>query len=284
MLYLEAFIFPSASIEYDFLLSIKRTCYDSFYPFKVLAERGLERLDFEPITLLYGGNGSGKSTALHVIAEKLQLIRSATYNRSNFYETYVGLCEARQLEAIPKHSRIMTSDDVFDYMLDIRALNQGVDNKREILFKECLEAKYSDFKMKSLEDYEALKKINSIRKSSQSKYVRKNLMDNIREYSNGESALRYFNQKIEPDGLYILDEPENSLSPQRQLELVKVIEEGAHYLGCQFIIATHSPFFLALQGAKIYDLDEVPVGIKKWTELESVRFYQAFFKAHEDEF
>lgn len=80
-------------------------------------------------------------------------------------------------------------------------------------------------------------------------------MNNIHEYSNGESAYKYFLEKIEEGGLYILDEPENSLSPKRQLKLVKFIEESARYFDCQFIISTHSPFLLAIQGAKIYDLD-----------------------------
>ena len=109
-------------------------------------------------------------------------------------------------------------------------------------------------------------------------------MDNVREYSNGENAFRYFISKIEENGLYILDEPENSLSPKRQIELVKFIEEHARYLGCQFIIATHSPFILSLKGAKIYDLDENPVDIKRWTDLDNVRQYYNFFKNHENEF
>ena len=44
------------------------------------------------------------------------------------------------------------------------------------------------------------------------------------------------------------------------------------------MIATHSPFVLAIRGAKIYDLDEEPVDVKRWTELENVRAYYDFFK------
>ena len=85
-------------------------------------------------------------------------------------------------------------------------------------------------------------------------------------------------------GLYILDEPGNSLSPKRQTELVKFIEDSARFFQCQFIISTHSPFVLAMQGAKIYDLDEDPVDVKRWTELENVRAYYEFFRLHEKEF
>ena len=63
-MYLTKFSFPGQEREYSFLMGIKRTCYDSFYPFQVLDKRRLESLDFEPVTILYGGNGSGKTTAV----------------------------------------------------------------------------------------------------------------------------------------------------------------------------------------------------------------------------
>ena len=53
-------------------------------------------LDFEPITILYGGNGSGKTTALNVIAEKIKAKRDTLYNRSNFFEDYVKMCEVEE--------------------------------------------------------------------------------------------------------------------------------------------------------------------------------------------
>lgn len=76
--------------------------------------------------------------------------------------------------------------------------------------------------------------------------------------------------------------PENSLSPEKQQELVRFIEDSARFFGCQFVISTHSPLVLALKGAKIYDLDEDPVDIKKWTELANVRAYFEFFEKHRD--
>lgn len=284
MIYLENFTFPDSDAEFSFITGIKRTCYDTFYPFQVLSAHQFERIDFEPITILYGGNGTGKSTALNVIAEKAELIRDSIFNKSNFYLDYVNLCGMKIKRKIPKDSRIITSDDVFDYMLNIRNLNEGIDNKREEIFDDYLETKYSKFQMKSLADYEELKKVNTARSLTQSKYVRASLMDNVREYSNGESAFLYFTEKIKENGLYLLDEPENSLSPRRQLELVRFIEDSARYLGCQFVISTHSPFLLAMKGAKIYDLDEDIVDVKKWTELENVRIYYEFFRKHDNEF
>ena len=284
MIYLNSFKFVDEAREYNFILDEKRTCYDSFYPFKILSKNQFERIDFDTITILYGGNGSGKSTALNIIAEKTNINRDSIYNKSNFYTDYVNMCEIDIEYEIPKKSRIITSDDVFDYMLNVRNINEGIDNKREKIFEEYLDNKYNSFQIRSIDDLHILRKVNEARSKTQSKYVRHNLMDNVREYSNGENAFRYFISKIEESGLYILDEPENSLSPKRQIELVKFIEEHARYLSCQFIIATHSPFMLSIRGAKIYDLDENPVDIKRWTELENVREYYNFFKEHENEF
>ncbi len=284
MIYLSHFSFPDVEKEYDFIFRLKRTCYDTVYPFQVLSRHHLVMLDFEPITILYGGNGSGKTTALNVIAEKLGLERDTLYNRTNFFEDYTKMCDYKLDIPVPEESRIITSDDVFDFMLNLRSINDGIDKKREELLEDYLSTKYSHFKMKSLDDYGQLKKVNSAKSKTQSKYVRSNLMDNVREHSNGESAFIYFTEKIKDNGLYLLDEPENSLSPERQQELVEFIENAARFFGCQFIISTHSPFLLAMRGAKIYDMDEEPVDIKRWTELSNVRAYYDFFKKHEREF
>ena len=89
---------------------------------------------------------------------------------------------------------------------------------------------------------------------------------------------------LEPDKLYLLDEPEVSLSPQNQVKLAEKINKMARYLGIQFIIATHSPFMLGILNAKIYNLDTQNYKVEKWTELENVRFFYDFFKKREKEF
>lgn len=284
MIYLEGFTFPDADVEYDFFLEQKRTCYDSFYPFQVMPRHHLTQLVFEPVTILYGGNGTGKSTVLNVMAEKLGLQRDSRFNRSNFYEDYLKLCTVQVCGEIPAGSRIVTSDDVFDYMQNVRALNEGLDLRREDLFQEYLDAKYSHFQMKSMEDYDRLKKVIQSRRLTQSRFVRQEMMDNVREYSNGENAMAYFAERIGENGLYLLDEPENSLSVTRQQELVSFLEDSVRFFGCQFVISTHSPFVLAVRGARIYDMDEDPVDVKRWSQLESVRAYYEFFKKHERDF
>ena len=288
MLYLKSFTFPTDGEEFDFIINIKEKCYSSFYPFKILSQRGLERLDFEPVTILYGGNGCGKTTALNVIAGKLKLERETAHNSSSFFSDYLDLC-GYTLNGLnlPPQSRIITSDDVFDFMLNLRMLNEGIDAERGRLFEEYQNIKARDdgkFRLRSLDDYEKLKKITAVRGNTQSMFVKRSIGVNVREQSNGESAFMYFAQKIEENALYLLDEPENSLSPQKQLELVQFLEDSARFYGCQFIIATHSPFVLALKGAKIYDFDVYPAAVKKWTELENVRVYYEFFKQHSADF
>lgn len=288
MIFLQSFTFPEEERETDFFYSQKmkvmRTCYDSYYPFQILSRRKFRRVDFEPITVFYGGNGSGKTTALNIIAGKLGLERDTPYNRSEFFEDYLKLCEEEIVGRIPEGSRIITSDDVFDYMLNVRSINNGIEVHREELFQEYLEMKYSKFQMRSLDDYDKLRKVNQARRKTQSRYVRENTQGNVREYSNGESAWSYFCEKIGENSLYLLDEPENSLSPARQMELMKFLENSARFFGCQFVISTHSPFLLAMRGAKIYDLDEDPVDVRRWTELENVRTYYEFFLSHQEEF
>lgn len=283
MVYLEEFELPSYEFECRFFGGQKRTCYDTFYPFDIFPEKDLEELSFEPITIFYGSNGSGKTTLINVIAEHLSASRDAAYNKSNFFDLYVAGCRARWQYGY-QDSTVITSDDVFDYIFNVRNINDGVDVKRDNLLEEYLDLKHTHFQMRSLDDYEQLKKVNQARRQSGSQFVRKNLMKNIPEKSNGESALMYFTNKIQENQIYLLDEPENSLSAEYQQELLQFIEDSARFFNCQFIIATHSPFLLAAKHAKIYDLDAKPVVVKRWTELENVRRYFDFFMAHAEEF
>ncbi|MDD3662828.1 MAG: AAA family ATPase [Candidatus Pacebacteria bacterium] len=284
MLYLDTFHLPSEDQEWQFRMGVTRTCYQTMYPFFTLTPLQLERLDFAPVTILYGGNGSGKTTILNLIAEKLSLKRETPFNRSCFFDDYVKLCGATFENPVPAESRIIVSDDVFDYMLNVRSLNDGIDRERLELFEEHREARSTVFTLRSLADYDELKKRNSARRKTQSAFVREQLSPNIREQSNGESASFYFKQRLKEDALYLLDEPENSLSPEKQMALAKYIEDSVHYMDCQLVISTHSPFLLALRGAKIYDLDARPVDIKPWIALDNVRRYRAFFEDHRDEF
>jgi len=286
MVYLSHFRFPNADDDFSMRYGDyrgKMTCFGSMYPFGILSERGLESIDFEPITILCGGNGSGKTTALNVIAEKMSMQRDTLFNRSPFFDDYVKICRYETMGEAPANARVITSDDVFDFMQNLRMINDGIDARREELFDEYWNDRHAHFQVRSLEDYDQLRKVNLARSKTPSKYVKNRMMGNVREQSNGESALFYFQSRIQDDGIYLLDEPENSLSPQRQLELVTFIENQARFFKCQFVIATHSPFLMCMRGAKIYDLDSSPACVKKWTQLSSVRAYFDFFMEHREQ-
>ena len=287
MIYLSEFYFPGENAEANYIAYAARpkfTCYDSYYPFGMFPARGLKTLDLADITILYGGNGSGKTTALNVVADTLRLRRGAQYNRNDFFADYVALCQYHTLHSIPAGSLILTSDDVFDYMLDVRAINDNIDTRRGQLFAEYTEARSAKFQMHSMDDYDRLKQVSAARRYSKSQMARKTLSPNIRTHSNGESAFLMFQEKLRGDALYLLDEPENSLSAARQIELADFLADSARFYNCQFVLATHSPFLLAIPGARIYDLDSDPVCTRRWTELESVRDTFAFFEQHKEEF
>ena len=152
------------------------------------------------------------------------------------------------------------------------------------LFDEYTEARTAKFQMHSMEDYDRLKQVSAARRYSKSQVARKTLSPNIRTHSNGESAFLMFQEKLRGDALYLLDEPENSLSAARQIALANFLADSARFYGCQFVLATHSPFLLAIPGARIYDLDSDPVRTRRWTDLESVRDTFEFFQQHKEEF
>ena len=82
----------------------------------------------------------------------------------------------------------------------------------------------------------------------------------------------------------MLDEPEVSLSPANQTLLADKLNYLARFLGCQFIISTHSPFMLGTLKGKIINLDSEDLEEAKWTELENVRYFFDFFQKHRGEF
>ncbi len=270
---------------------LDRTCNSQMnaYPFWIFPNKGLEKLEFAPITILCGKNGSGKSTLLNVIAEKLQIRRTAPYNRSILFDDYLGLCRYDLHREIPATSEIITSDGVFDFLLDMRAINDGIDKEREELITEYKNMRKdltsNGWTMRSLEEYDELKLRNEVRRSSASKYTSRRLrVSESQLHSNGESAYSYFTNKIGENALYLLDEPENSLSSTLQRELAAFLEDSARFFGCQLIISTHSPFLLSVKNARIYDLDEYPVSVRKWTEISHVRAYYELFRDHAHDF
>ena len=282
-LFIEKLSLQSDDQESGFLMNQHRTCYNGVYPYKIFPKKGMKEVVFSPITIFYGGNGSGKTTLLNIIAEKTGVIRHSAFGGSAFFKNYVSGCSF-QGATIPLDGQILTSDDVFDYLLNVRYLNNGIGTRREELFEDYLSRKYAHHQLKSLEDYENWKESYDAKSKSQSQFVKERLMRNVDMYSNGESAMKYFVDHISENALYLLDEPENSLSIALQQELAQYISDSARFYGCQFILSTHSPILLSIENAVIYDLDSKPAAIRNWTELENVRRYFDFFEGHRNEF
>ena len=94
---------------------------------------------------------------------------------------------------------------------------------------------------------------------------------NLHECSHGESFLNLVKNRFTPNGLYVLDEPEAALSPERQLSLLYLINELAEE-GSQFIIATHSPILISYRDGIILDLNN---NLKE-TKYEDTDIYQIY--------
>lgn len=261
-----------------------RRIFNNNYPLHLFSTKYFKYIDFDPITIFCGGNGSGKTTLINIISEKLNASRKSTIDKGSYFDLYVKHCDYKMSFDEPTEIKLVTSDDVFDYLLDVRSINANVNRQKEKLSKEYLDYKFNKVG-NSFDNYDELKKGHEAKRKSMSKFVRERLgNNNIIEWSNGESALMFWEREIEEDSIYILDEPENSLSAENQLKLKKFIEDSVRFYNCQFIISTHSPFLLKLMDAKIYDLDQIPVATKDWTELSNVLVYYNFFKEYEDEF
>ena len=263
---------------------------DNTYPCGLFGPKGLTEISFQNVTIFYGGNGSGKSTLLNLIAAKLELNRIAPYNSSELFDTYAEACtytldydDEGFRQRIPNGSRIITSDDIFDYMLTVRTNNAEVGAEIERGKEEYQRLKYGEtIKMHGFEDHEILRMQVLARSKSVSRrqFIRRTVGQEVRLNSNGETALSYFESKLRNDTLYCLDEPENSMSPAMQQKLLELLTTMTRFCGCQLIISTHSPFLLSMEGARIYDLDASPVDIKDWWELENTRIYYDFFMKH----
>ena len=263
-----------------FKLSDSRITNNNIYPFNVLQNKEPDIFIFDNITVLYGNNGSGKSTILNIIAHKLNLKGKERSNPKvvgtlDYFEDYASKCEyelgenenGRKLTRIPENSRYIKSEEI---LYEIRKIQQ------DAVLRESIESNLARERgLQNAKDFLHTKeggKQFARFKFSQDKY------------SNGETTMQILEDNIEPDNLYLLDEPEVSLSPQNQVKLAEEINKMARYLGVQFIIATHSPFMLGIINAKIYNLDTQDYKIQKWNELENVRYFYYFFKSRKNEF
>lgn len=270
MVYLSSFLFSEELVDNP-----------NIYPYNVFAGKAERRLYFGPVTMLYGSNASGKSTVLNIIANKLKLqgqeyAASNRFGRVLYFERFVEECrftlgereDGGTFREIPRGSRYIKSEDI---LYEIKKIQQ----------EQVLQDGYVYEHVRRGMDKEA---VRGALDSWGTRQKLENLVYAQEKYSNGETTLQMLEDFIEPDGLYLLDEPEVSLSPENQVALAEKLNRMARFLGCQFIVATHSPFVLGTLQGRIYDLDSREWEEKEWTELGNVRYFWRFFEGRRGEF
>lgn len=226
-------------------MSLRRDTIDSFdrYPFNLPAVRTLDRLDFHPkVTFFIGENGSGKSTLLEAIAVALGF--NAEGGSKNFQ-----FSTRRSHSVLHEHLRIAKG---------FKRPRTGFFLRAESFFNVATEIEHLD-----AEPGLGAPVIQSYGGHS------------LHEQSHGESFLTLLMERFHGQGLYILDEPEAALSPQRQLAVLARIHALVNQ-GSQFVIATHSPLLMAYPDACIYQCGADGVAPVAYDDTEHVSVTRDF--------
>jgi predicted ATPase len=236
------------------------------FPWSLPLVRDLESLAFTaPVTFLVGENGSGKSTVLEGIAAGMDAVAAGRRD----LRRDPSLAAARAFAAgflfvRRRHARtrlFLRAEDVFGFTTRVGEDMEGLDEEARALATALPEGYGRQL---------ALGVVRGQRRAF------------VRDYgeepdarSHGETFLHLLHRRLVPNGLYFLDEPETPLSPSRVLALLALLADRVA-LGCQFIIATHSPILMALPGAAILLAEEGRLRPAVWDELEHVRVTRAF--------
>lgn len=228
-------------------VTLRRDTVERFdrYPFSLQAVRHLDTLEPHPkVTFFVGENGSGKSTLLEAIAVGLGF--NAEGGTRNF-----------RFDTRPSHSELHTHLRIAK---GYKRPRDGFFLRAESFFNVATNIEHMD-----AEPASAPPVISSYGGVS------------LHEQSHGESFMALMMNRFGGQGLYLLDEPEAALSPQRQLAALTRI----HDLVCdgsQFIIATHSPILMAYPDASIYRFDSEGVSRVDYEDTEHFQVMQTFMR------
>ncbi|MDP1978340.1 MAG: AAA family ATPase [Undibacterium umbellatum] len=232
------------SKQYVSRVSLRRDIVESFerYPFSLPAIKNFEYVDLHPkITYFVGENGSGKSTLLEAIAVSLGF--NAEGGTKNF-----SFGTRRSHSVLDEYLRIAKG---------VRKPRDGFFLRAESFFNVATEIEKLD------EGPGGPPIINSYGGIS------------LHEQSHGESFLKLMTERFGGQGLYILDEPEAALSPQRQLAVLSRIHDLVED-NSQFIIATHSPILMAYPDACIYQCGKEGIAEIAYEETEHYKVTRDF--------
>jgi predicted ATPase len=233
---------PAAYVSRVALLRDKVPSFDR-HPFSLPALRNFERIELHPkVTFFVGENGSGKSTLLEAMAVSLGF--NAEGGSRNFH-----------FETRRSHS------ELHEYL----RLSKNVKRPRDGFFLRA----ESFFNVAT--EIEHLDEQPSFGPPAIASYGGRSL----HEQSHGESFMALMTERFGGQGLYILDEPEAALSPQRQLAVLSrmhdlVLDDS------QFIVATHSPILMAYPDAWIYRCDADGITRVAYEETEHYRVTHDF--------
>jgi len=98
--------------------------------------------------------------------------------------------------------------------------------------------------------------------------------------SHGQCHLAFYKSRFVLKGLYLLDEPENALSPSKQIEFLSLLERTTKSCEAQFIIATHSPIILSYPDAQIFSFDHPVIEEIDYKETSHYIVYNDFFNGN----
>lgn len=99
---------------------------------------------------------------------------------------------------------------------------------------------------------------------------------NFLSHSHGEGFMRVFDERMSRQGIYFMDEPESALSPKRQLELLRILARVQENARAQVIMATHSPLLMALPGADVWQITKGGIAPVDYRDTRHFRLYQDF--------
>ncbi len=239
------------------------------FPFTVPSIASLDTLDLDaPVVCFVGENGSGKSTLLEAIAVAAQLPSVGSAGRAEddtTLEQQQWLAKVLKLSWRTRRYRgfFLRAEDFFGFQLRTKA------ERAELVSDlERIEAEYAD-----RSDHAKQLALGPARASIAGMDARYGVDPDAR--SHGEAFLNFFQQRLVPGGVFLLDEPEAALSPQRQLALLALMFEAVAD-GGQFLVATHSPLLLAYPGARIYSFDDEAITPVAWEDTDHVRITRDF--------
>ncbi len=238
------------------------------FPFDLEIVRSLHEIQFtSPVSFFVGENGSGKSTILEAIACAVESITVGTESvRTD--KTLAPIRKLARYFRLAWHKRtrkgfFLRAEDFFGYAKNMRRTREELEQDLNAVDQEY------EGRSKYAADLARMPYRNELA-ATKNRYGK-----DIDNYSHGESFLTLFQSRFVPDGLYLLDEPEAALSPNRQLTFISALMEMVEK-NSQFIIATHSPLILAFPDAAILHFKEGHIQQVKYNELEHVNLTRDF--------